>query len=534
MRRFIEGIAQQWRRMTMLKILGAIILGVIIADCVTFPLWSVAVGFVVTVSMAWVLRRRAMADIYVMTAAALAAMITLSVGDNIKPQLPPQSERVSIIIEDITSKRDDYLSATGYILSTERSERGDSDRPLRVRITADKASDISSSEMVEGHFLLRPFLRDGAKSYERYMARRGYVGGVNIKASQILSRQSIKPSWAMQLRQKAEQRIGLMGLSPAVESLAKGVTTGSRAEISATLRKDYTLCGTAHLLAVSGLHVGFIFVMINIILQGLALVRRGPIIRSVVTIVAIWVYAAMTGATPSVVRAAMMFSIFQLTTISSRQSHPLNRLAATASIMLLWDGRWLYDVGFLLSFISVAAIIEWGAPLTALGYRVTNLRRKAQSEEDRLRRIRSRWGWLHFIAQWAVRSLWAAFAVGVVTSIATMPLVSMMFGVVTLWSIVIGPLMILLCSIVVGAAMLQIVAGYGPLTDIIGQVVEWAGGTMNAIAAWCSSCDTLTAEWQMSMPWLILCYGVFVAATITLWGINPSFPLQEKDYRYEV
>ena len=87
----------------MLKILGAIILGVIIADCVTFPLWSVAVGFVVTVSMAWVLRRRAMADIYVMTAAALAAMITLSVGDNIKPQLPSQNERVSIIIEDITS-----------------------------------------------------------------------------------------------------------------------------------------------------------------------------------------------------------------------------------------------------------------------------------------------------------------------------------------------------------------------------------------------------------------------------------------------
>lgn len=109
-----------------------------------------------------------------------------------------------------------------------------------------------------------------------------------------------------------------------------------------------------------------------------------------------------------------------------------------------------------------------------------------------------------------------------------------MFGVVTLWSIAVGPLMILLCSIVVGATMVQIVAGYGPLTDIIGQVVEWAGGTMNAIAAWCSSCDTLTAEWQMSMPWLIICYGVFVAATITLWGIHPSFPLQEKDNRYEV
>lgn len=516
----------------MLRLLIAIILGVILADCVTFPLWSVAVGFVVTVSMAWVLRRRAMADIYVMAAASLAAMLTLSVGDNIHPQLPLPSGKISLVIEDITSNGADYTSATGYILTAEDAER--EGRPLRVRITADSEVNIVSSERLEGHFRIRPFLRDGAKSYERYMARRGYVGGVNITARQILSRQSIKPSWAMQLRHKAEQRIEQMGLSPAVELLVKGVATGSRAEISHSLREDYTRCGAAHLLAVSGLHIGFIFVMINIILGGLALVRRGPIIRCMATIVVIWIYAAMTGATPSVVRAALMFTIFQLSTLTSRQGRALNTLAATASVMLLWDGRWLYDVGFLLSFISVAAIIEWGAPLTSLGFRRKDIWSKTLNDVERVQRLRSRWGWLQYAAKWAARTLWAAFAVGVVASIATMPLVSMMFGVVTLWSIIVGPLMVLLCSIVVGATMVQIVAGGGLLTDIIGSVVEWTGGTMNAIAAWCSSCNALTADWQMDMLWVVACYGVFIAATITLWGIHPSFPLQEKDNRYEV
>ena len=63
----------------MLRLLIAIILGITLADCVSFPLWSLAVGFVMMVGAAWIWRRRAMGDIYVLAAAALVAMIRLGV-----------------------------------------------------------------------------------------------------------------------------------------------------------------------------------------------------------------------------------------------------------------------------------------------------------------------------------------------------------------------------------------------------------------------------------------------------------------------
>lgn len=422
MKTFVDRIRQRWGQMTMLRLLVAIIFGITLADCVTFPLWSVTVGFVVMVGAAWVWRRRAVADIYVMAAAAMAAMMTMNIDTGNTPQ--------------------------------------------------------------------------------------------------FISRQATRPSWAIHLREKAEQRIEQMGLQPEVESLAKGVTIGAREDITPALRQAYTRSGAAHLLAVSGLHVGFIFFMINFALGGLALMRHGPIIRSGVTILCIWIYAAMAGATPSIVRAALMFSLLQVAMSASRGGAPLNRLAGVAALMLIWDGRWLYDAGFKLSFISVVAIVEWGLHLMWWRFRHRNEWDKAQYEVDKLRRLRSRWGWLQLAGKRLALGVWAAFAISIVASVATMPLVSEMFGVVTLWNIVAGPVMVWLCSIVVGATMVHIVVGGGLLTPIIGSIVEWAGGTMNCIAEWCSSYGVLIAEYQISPLWTAVCYIGFVAVTVMMWGIE--------------
>lgn len=416
MKTFGEKIRQCWGQMTMLRLLIAIILGITLADCAAFPLWSVTVGFVVIIGAAWAWRYKAAGDVYVMAAAALAAMMTMNISNS----------------------------------------------------------------------------------------------------PQFIARHTTRPSWAMHLQRKAEQRIEQMGLRPDVESLAKGVTIGARGEITPALRQTYTRSGAAHLLAVSGLHVGFIFFMINIVLGGLALVRRGPIIRSGVTIICIWIYAAIAGATPSIVRAALMFTLLQLAISASRGGEPLNRLAGVAALMLLWDGRWLYDAGFRLSFISVAAIIEWGLPLTWWRVRHMSEWDRARYETDKLERLNSRWGWLHLAGSRLAQGVWAAFAISIAASVATMPLVSEMFGVVTLWSIVAGPVMVWLCSIVVGATMLHIVIGGGMLTHITGSIVEWAGSTMNTIAEWCSSFGTLIADYQLSPLWTVVCYAGFVVATVLI------------------
>ena len=422
MKTFGERIRRRWGQMTMLRLLIAIILGITLADCAVFPLWSLAVGFVIMVGAAWMWRRRAMGDIYIMAAAALAAMITMGISTSHSPN--------------------------------------------------------------------------------------------------ITARQTTIPSWAIELRQKAEQRIEKMGLQPEVETIAKGVTIGSRGAITPALRQKYSRSGAAHLLAVSGLHVGFIFFMINIVLGGLALLRRGPLLRSGVTIICIWIYALVAGATPSIVRAALMFTLLQLAMSASRGGEPLNRLAGVAALMLVWDGRWLYNAGFMLSFISVAAIIEWGIPLSRVRLRRRGIWDKAQSEVERIELMRTAKGWVKLIGRRLARSLWTALAISIVASIATMPLVSHMFGIVTLWSIVVGPVMVLLCSIVVGATMVQIVLGGGMTSNFIGGIVELAGGAMNSIADWCSSSGALIAEYHISQLCTVVCYAGFISLTVAKWGVQ--------------
>ena len=422
MKTFGERIRRRWGQMTMLRLLIAIILGITLADCAVFPLWSLAVGFVIMVGAAWMWRRRAMGDIYIMAAAALAAMITMGISTSHSPN--------------------------------------------------------------------------------------------------TTARQTTIPSWAIELRQKAEQRIEKMGLQPEVEAIAKGVTIGSRGAITPALRQKYSRSGAAHLLAVSGLHVGFIFFMINIVLGGLALLRRGPLLRSGVTIICIWIYALVAGATPSIVRAALMFTLLQLAMSASRGGEPLNRLAGVAALMLVWDGRWLYNAGFMLSFISVAAIVEWGIPLSRVRLKHRGIWGKAQSEVERIELMRTAKGWVKLIGRRLARSRWTALAISIVASIATMPLVSHMFGVLTLWSIVVGPVMVLLCSIVVGATMVQIVLGGGMTSKLIGGIVEFAGGAMNSIADWCSSSGALIAEYHISQLCTVVCYAGFISLTVAKWGVQ--------------
>lgn len=431
-------IGRHFQRLTLLRVLLAIVLGVVIADCVTIPLWGVAVGFFIAVMAAWLLRRRNVADLYVMTAATLAAMMTLYGGDSL------------------------------------RAEGG------------------------SPHPDLHSFHRS------------------------ISSHSNLSPRFILRLRQVAERRIESLGLSPDVEALAKGVTIGQRSDITPSLRLCYTRSGVAHLLAVSGLHVGFIFLLTNMLLAWLSLFRRGVVVRCVVTLIVMWIYASVAGSSASVVRATLMFSLFQVASTMSRGGPALNRLAGAASVMLLWNGRWLYDVGFMLSFLAVVAIVEWCEPLSQLAIRHKSTMQLLDEMSRRRRLMRTVRGWMEGVAKRLCWQTWLAFVVGVVASVATMPFVSHTFGIVTLWSIITGPLMILLCSILIGATMLYIVEG-GLFGDIFGGrltalVAEWTGGAMNAIAAWCSQHDALIFDIRLGTLLTVIIYLVLLLLTILRWS----------------
>lgn len=147
--------------------------------------------------------------------------------------------------------------------------------------------------------------------------------------------------------------------------VAEAMTLGWRADIDPSTQASYRDAGIAHLLAVSGLHVGLVAAMVGLALFWVGRERRGRIVRGSIQLTAVWLFAVVTGLAPSTVRAALMFSLFIVSNILGRRTPKLNLLAAAAIIMLVVDPMLLFDTGWQLSFSAVAGIVIAKPVITA-------------------------------------------------------------------------------------------------------------------------------------------------------------------------
>jgi competence protein ComEC len=131
------------------------------------------------------------------------------------------------------------------------------------------------------------------------------------------------------------------------------MTLGDKSALTKELRETYSVTGASHILALSGLHLGIIYLL----LFRLTLGRRRSWLSQVIIILSIWAFAFLTGLSTSVVRSATMISVYALFSVAGRQRSPVNILCFTAIVMLLVNPGSLFDIGFQLSFSAVLAIL---------------------------------------------------------------------------------------------------------------------------------------------------------------------------------
>ncbi len=139
--------------------------------------------------------------------------------------------------------------------------------------------------------------------------------------------------------------------------VAEALALGWKADIGSDTKAHYRNAGLAHLLAVSGLHVGILAAIVGGLFWWTGRERRGRIIRGSLQLLAVWGFAFITGAAPSTLRAALMFSMFIVNDMVARRVVPLNLLALAAIVMLLVDPLLVYDISWQLSFSAVAGIL---------------------------------------------------------------------------------------------------------------------------------------------------------------------------------
>lgn len=501
----------------MAMVLPAIVAGVVCADEIDIALWVAVLLLALSGVVAWLWRH----PLSILLFVAMAGATSLSLRHSTE-RLPSRSTQMEICLEHIVAERDS--SRTFHADLVAYNEDGEMRRSnSSIRISTPLEADCEAAERLMVHTKIYPY--DSGTDFTEYMSNKGIAGYAKITSDDILHRQK-EFSLGSWLQEKAQQRIDLLELSPATKSIATAISTGKRSQIPHAQRRHYTLAGGAHLLAVSGLHVGFVFVFINLLLLPLAALRYGTLWRTLLCIGFIWCYAALASLSPSVVRAATMFTLFQLSFIFSSRNLPLNGLCATVSLMLLWDGRILYDVGFLLSFLAVVAIIEWVTPL---------LGRFSSSEQKKLRRLR-------YMLQHPVRGrvrqvirrlgiwIFSGVIVSFVANIATLPLVSLHFGEVSLWGVVVGFIMVALCGIATTVMLTWILMPIPLLAPVVGFVVEFSVGAMNHIAEWCAGMPLLNFSLSLDEWSCGVIYAAFLLLTIALWSI----PRTNATHRYHL
>lgn len=142
---------------------------------------------------------------------------------------------------------------------------------------------------------------------------------------------------------------------------ALGVLTalslGDKRTLSDEVRATYTDAGAAHVLALSGLHVGVIYAILAFVMKGMVRKRNLRWLRELLIIISLWLFALLTGMSASVVRAVGMCTLYILAHWISRDSSPIHILTLAALIMLIVKPLYLFDVGFQLSFMAMAAIL---------------------------------------------------------------------------------------------------------------------------------------------------------------------------------
>jgi competence protein ComEC len=133
---------------------------------------------------------------------------------------------------------------------------------------------------------------------------------------------------------------------------------GQKQDISRDLLQNYANAGAIHLLAVSGLHVGILFLLLSFLLKPLELYTKGAYIKTFLILLILWGFALLTGLSSSVVRAVSMFSFIAVgTTIRNHKLSVIQALISSFFVLVLLHPLYIFDVGFQMSYIAVLGIV---------------------------------------------------------------------------------------------------------------------------------------------------------------------------------
>lgn len=303
-------------------------------------------------------------------------------------------------------------------------------------------------------------MKKGRFSYASFLKRGGYAGTAFISTDNIkfagnyngdLSVWSRFKISLLQIRSEILSIIYESGIRGRDFATVSAMAFGDKTYLTSADRDMYSRTGVSHVLALSGLHIGIIYAFLAFFMTFVPKVPRFIAIQTV-----IWFYVLFAGMSPSLVRAALMLTVYSAGTLMHRDKISVNSLSLAGTVSLLISPLTLFDLCFQLSFLSVFAIMLFYGPITQI----------LPSKPI------------------AVRKVMQMTAVSVAAYIGTMPLILYNFGSISLCFIITNIFVIPLTSAVIYLAIMSVIPFIGTLSaSLLSVTVHLMNTVINRIAS---------------------------------------------------
>jgi competence protein ComEC len=273
---------------------------------------------------------------------------------------------------------------------------------------------------------------------------------------------------------------------------AKALLIGYTDDLDKELVQTYSNTGVVHIIAISGLHLGIIFTLLNFLVAPLKTTKVSRFVAALVIIVGLWSFSILAGAGPSVLRSAFMFSFMVVGRVFSRRSNVLNNLFGSAFILLCIHPFWFWDAGFQLSYSAVLSILLFFKPI---------------------------YKWFYFPNKF-VDFVWKLSAVTLSAQVLTVPICIYHFHQLPIYFILSNLLAVPWSSVILLAEILLCCISFMPsFAVIIGALLQWLIHGLNNYIEHVNALPFSTwAPLQISTAQLFTLF-VFIA-TITVFLMN--------------
>jgi competence protein ComEC len=352
------------------------------------------------------------------------------------------------------------------------------------------AKDSLSASLMPGDELYVYTRMESPKNYLYYKGISGtaYVPSEAWQRTESMPQLNLKMK-ALRLREKILEKYRQWGIEAEPMPVLSALTLGHKGSLDKETREAYAVAGISHVLALSGMHVGIIWLLLDVLLRPLA-GGRFRWLKGLFVIASLWGFAFVVGLEASVVRAVLMCMLVEISRLSGFKPFSLNTLGIAAFFMLLYQPFYLFDVGFQLSFVAVLSILV----LYPLFFQYFAVKGKVK-----------RW-------------IGGVMSLSLAAQLGTAPLVMYYFSSFSVYFLLTNLVAaVMVPFIIYGAVLMVLTSGLPMVQEWVVKLLNEGVMALNGLAGWTSALPYATFSFSIFRPIEVMVFYAMMGVWVMYW-----------------